>query len=323
MKNVLVTGGAGFIGSHLNDVLIDRGHKVCIVDNLSTGNIDNINHLMNNKNFYFNEGSVLDKELLESLVKKVDIIYHLAAAVGVEYILKNPLNSLKTNIIGTENVFELAAKYNKKVIFASTSEVYGKSDKVPFREHDDRVLGAAQIMRWSYACGKAVDEFFALAYRDDKKLPVTIMRLFNTVGPRQTGRYGMVVPRFVEQALNNRAITVYGDGSQVRCFVHVLDVVRGLVDISNCPEAEGNIYNIGSDNEISIKDLALRVKELTNSSSEIVYVPYDKAYGRGFEDMSRRVPDISLIRSTISYKVDHSLDDIIRDIATYFKSKPN
>ena len=316
---VLITGGAGFIGSHLADTLLEAGHKVTILDNLSTGSLTNISHLKDNRDFSYHIDSVLNREIMEKLIMQSDQIFHLAAAVGVKYIIDNPLMSLKTNITGTENVLEFANKYKKKVLITSTSEIYGKSDKIPFSEEDDRILGSTHISRWSYSCAKAVDEFLALAYHREKKLPVVIVRCFNTVGPRQTGQYGMVIPKFVKNALLNHPIEVFGTGEQTRCFAHVADVVSGMIKLMATKEAEGQIFNIGSTESISIKDLALKVKEMTSSTSKIEIVKYEDAYEDGFEDMMNRKPDISKIQKFVDYEPKNNLDDILKGIIEYYE----
>jgi UDP-glucose 4-epimerase len=316
---ILITGGAGFIGSHLADCLIAEGHKISVIDNLSTGKYSNMKHLVSNQNFSYTIDSVLNKDVLEKLIKNCDQIYHLAAAVGVKYIIDNPLASLKTNIAGTENVLELANKYKKKVLIASTSEIYGKANKVPFTEEDDRLLGSTHISRWSYSSAKAIDEFLALAYYREKKLPVVIVRCFNTVGPRQTGQYGMVVPKFVKNALLNHPITVFGDGKQSRCFTDVADVVEGFIKLMNNKKAMGRIFNIGNDEEITIEELAHKIKGLTNSRSKIEHIDYDEAYEEGFEDMMRRVPDLTKIKNLIGYKPKYNLEKILDRIVEYFE----
>ena len=315
---ILVTGGAGFIGSHLCEFLLSAGHEVVVIDNLSTGKLSNVSHLKDNKNFHCVIGSILDMSVLEPLVAEADEIYHLAAAVGVKYIIDNPLLSLQTNILGTENVLELSNKYKKKVLVASTSEIYGKSDALPFKEESDRVLGSTSISRWSYSCAKAIDEFFALAYYREKQLPVVIVRLFNTVGPRQSGQYGMVIPKFVKAALLGHPIVVFGDGQQSRCFADVADVVWGLYTLMNEPRAIGQIFNIGSMEEITIDGLAQKVRSLVGSSSKIEYIPYEDAYEHGFEDMLRRMPDISKIGDLIGYKPKYSLDMILERVIRYY-----
>lgn len=317
--NILITGGAGFIGSHLSEALLAEGHKVTIIDNLSTGRFSNISHLQNNKNFQYVIGTILDRCLMENLVADADEIYHLAAAVGVKYIIDNPLLSLQTNILGTENVLEFANKYKKKVLVASTSEIYGKSDKIPFREDDDRVLGSTSISRWGYSCSKAIDEFMALAYYREKKLPVVIVRLFNTVGPRQSGQYGMVIPKFVKAALLNHPILIFGSGKQSRCFADVADVVWGLKSLMKEPKAIGQVFNIGNTEEISIEELARKVKALIKSDSKIEYIPYEDAYEEGFEDMLRRMPDLSKINECTGYTPKYSLDMILERVVSYYE----
>lgn len=317
----LITGGAGFIGSHLAEELLDQGHQVYLIDDLSTGSIDNIEHLKDCKGFHYTIDTILNSPLLAELVDKCDVIFHLAAAVGVMLIVESPVRTIETNIKGTETVLMHANKKKKKVIVASTSEVYGKSNQKSFREDGDLILGTTTKGRWSYACSKAIDEFLALAYWKEKGLPVVIVRLFNIVGPRQTGRYGMVIPRFVKQALLNHPITVYGDGKQSRCFSHVKDAVSALIKLSQIEKAVGEVINLGSDKEITIEDLAKRVKGLTKSKSEIQYVPYSEAYEEGFEDMRRRVADLSKIKKLIGYKPRYSLDDTLTDVIEYYKGR--
>jgi len=319
--SVLITGGAGFIGSHLAEVLLARREKVYIIDDLSTGSIKNIDHLKVHKNFEYYIDSIQNEMLLAELVDYCDTIYHMAAAVGVKLIVESPVRTIETNITGTETVLKLANKKKKKVIIASTSEVYGKNTQIPFREDHDLVFGPTFKGRWSYACSKAIDEFLALAYLKEKKLPVVIARLFNTVGPRQTGRYGMVLPTFVKQALLGHPITVYGDGDQSRCFTHVDDVVNAIISLAEHPEAIGEIFNIGSSNEITIKELATLVKEMTGSESEIVFIPYDQAYEEGFEDMPRRVPDISKAHELIGYKPTVDIRGIIKSVIEYERDR--
>jgi UDP-glucose 4-epimerase len=308
---VLVTGGAGFIGSHLVEALLGRGDEVWVIDDLSTGRKENIGHLEENCRFHWCYGSVLDKELVRRTIAHCDMVFHLAAAVGVKYVVKHPLKSLVTNIRGAEVVLEEACAGRKKVVLFSSSEVYGKGNSVPFRESDDRVLGPTAISRWSYATGKAVDEFLALAYWREKGLPTVIVRCFNSCGPRQTGDYGMVVPRFALQALQGEPISVYGDGQQSRCFSYVSDVVRGVLLLAKHPGAVGEAFNIGSDEEITIENLALTIKGITGSSSPIVYVPYEEAYDPGVEDMRRRVPDLSKIETLVGYRPSVSLDELL------------
>lgn len=316
---ILITGGAGFIGSHLAEKLLKEGNEIFVIDNLSTGKYSNIIHLIKNEKFNYAIDSILNRTVLENLIKKVDQIYHLAAAVGVKYIIDNPLLSLRTNIVGTENVLEFANKYKKKVLIASTSEIYGKSDKIPFKEEDDRFLGSTHISRWSYSSAKAIDEFLALAYHREKKLPVVIVRCFNTVGPRQTGQYGMVVPKFVHNALLNHPITVFGDGKQSRCFCDVCDVTDGMIKLMNTKQAEGQIFNIGNDKSISIEELAKKVKKMTNSKSKIDFIKYEDAYEEGFEDMRHRKPDLSKVQDAIGYKPKFSLDQILQRIINFFE----
>jgi UDP-glucose 4-epimerase len=314
---ILITGGAGFIGSHLADALIERGDEVFVIDDLSTGTIENIQHLKSNPRFHYTIESVHNQPVTAELVDQCDVVVHLAAAVGVKLIVESPVRTIETNVRGTEVVLALANKKKKRVLVASTSEVYGLSTDVPFREDGNLVMGATNKGRWSYACSKAIDEFLALAYWREKKLPTTIVRLFNTVGPRQTGRYGMVIPTFVKQALAGRPITVYGDGSQTRCFGYVGDVVGALVKLMEHPGAVGQVFNIGSDEEVSILDLAKRIKELTKSESEIVFVPYDEAYEEGFEDMPRRVPDTAKIRALVGFRPQVELDRILQTVIEY------
>jgi UDP-glucose 4-epimerase len=316
---IFITGGAGFIGSHLAEHHLARGDEVYVVDDLSTGSIENIDHLKSNPKFTYYIDTITNQYLTAELVDLCDIIYHLAAAVGVRLIVESPVRTIETNVRGTEVVLNLAAKKRKRVIVASTSEVYGKRDRIPFSEDDDLIMGATTKARWSYACSKAIDEFLALAYWKEKKVPTTIVRLFNTVGPRQTGRYGMVIPNFVRQALSGEDITVFGDGSQRRCFTHVSDVVRALMQLAEHPQSVGEVYNIGSQEEVSILNLAERIKQLADSPSSIVLVPYERAYEAGFEDMQRRVPDLSKIRRLIGYEPTLSLDEILKSVIEYEK----
>jgi nucleoside-diphosphate-sugar epimerase len=317
----LITGGAGFVGSHLAEALLARGDTVHILDNLSTGAMDNIGHLKSLDRFHYLIDTVMNERVVAEAIDRVDVVYHLAAAVGVKLIVESPVNTIETNVHGTEMVLKVASKKKKKVLIASTSEVYGKSEEVPFREDADLVLGATTKGRWSYACSKAIDEFLALAYWKEKQLPVVVFRLFNTVGPRQTGRYGMVVPNFVKQALSGRPITVFGDGTQSRCFTYVSDVVDALVKLAEHPDAVGQVLNIGNDREeISILELAERVKARTGSRSAIEMVPYDEAYEEGFEDMPRRVPDLTKIRALLGYEPRVHLDEILDRVAQYFTS---
>jgi UDP-glucose 4-epimerase len=311
---VLITGGAGFVGSHLSEALLDRGDEVYVLDDLSTGSIDNISHLKTNARFHYTIDTVTNEPLLAELVDRCDTVVHLAAAVGVKLIVESPVRTIETNVHGTEVVLKVANKKKKRVLIASTSEVYGKSAKVPFSEDDDLVMGPTSKHRWAYACSKMIDEFLALAYWKERKLPVIIVRLFNTVGPRQTGQYGMVVPNFVRQALANEPITVFGDGTQQRSFTYVGDVVRALVGLIDEPRAIGQVFNIGNGKEISIRDLAAKIKAMTGSSSPIVTIPYDQAYECGFEDMARRVPDIAKIRALIGYEPTVELDEILERV---------
>ncbi len=321
MKN-LITGGAGFIGSHLAEKLLNRKEDVVIIDNLSTGSMDNIKHLKARPRFSYHIDTIMNESLMKRLVKNCDIIYHLAAAVGVKYIIDNPLESIETNVLGTDIVLALANSLGKKkVVLASTSEIYGKDrpGKSSFKEDDDRVLGPTTISRWSYSCTKAIDEFLALAYWREKKLPVVIVRLFNTCGPRQTSRYGMVIPRFVKQALLAKPITVYGDGKQTRSFTYVSDVVKALIELAHNPKVVGGIFNIGNPKAITIKALAERIKKMTKSKSPILHIPYEKAYEKGFEDMRHRVPDITKIKNAIGFKPEVDLDEILKNVIEYFK----
>ena len=320
---VLITGGAGFIGSHLADAYLQRGDDVLVIDDLSTGTIENIRHLKENPKFHYTIDSVHNQPVTAELVDQCDIVFHLAAAVGVKLIVESPVRTIETNVRGTEVVLALANKKQKRVLVASTSEVYGLSTDVPFREDGNLVMGATTKGRWSYACSKAIDEFLALAYWREKKLPTTIVRLFNTVGPRQTGRYGMVIPTFVKQALAGRPITVYGNGKQTRCFGYVGDVVGALIKLMDHPDSVGNVYNIGSSEEISIFQLAEKIKELTHSDSEIVLVPYDEAYEEGFEDMPRRVPDTTKINQLVGFKPEMKLDGILETVISYHRGRPS
>ena len=320
-RKVLVTGGAGFIGSHLSEKLLDSGHQVFVIDNLSTGSLKNINHLRENKNFHFIKDSVLNRKKMVTLVKKVKQIYHLAAAVGVRTIMEKPLDSFVSNLRGTEVVLELATRYRVPVLFTSSSEVYGKNDSLPFKEEDDRVYGSAYNDRWGYAFAKAADEFLTLAYFKEKKLPAIVVRLFNVIGPKQTGSYGMVVPRFVKQALSNQPLTIYGTGSQSRCFCDVADVAGALIKLMNSPKAYGQIFNMASEEEIKIKDLAKLIKKLTGSKSKIVNIPYREVFGKDFADMTRRKADINKIRKLIGYKPQVSLERSLKKIINFFDKK--
>ena len=318
---VLITGGAGFIGSHLCDAYLERGDEVHIIDDLSTGSIDNIQHLKKHPRFHYTIDTVQNWAVLAELVDMCDVIFHMAAAVGVKLIVESPVRTIETNVRGTEIVLAAANKKKKKVLVASTSEVYGLSAEVPFREDGNLVMGATTKGRWSYACSKAIDEFLALAYWREKKLPTIVVRLFNTVGPRQTGQYGMVIPTLVKQAIARKPLTVYGDGKQTRCFGYVGDVVGALVKVMDHPDAVGQVFNIGSNEETSIGQLAERIKELTQSESEIVHIPYTEAYEEGFEDMPRRVPDITKIGNLIGYKPQTDLDGILRQVIAYHSER--
>lgn len=317
----LITGGAGFIGSHLSEAILKQNDEVWIIDNLSTGSINNIEHLKPNPKFHYIIDSIFNEPLLAELIDNCDTVFHLAAAVGVRLIVESPVNTIETNIDGTEIVLKLASKKKKKVLIASSSEVYGKSNKIPFKEDDDMLLGPTVKSRWSYACSKAIDEFLSLAYWREKKLPTVVVRLFNTVGPRQSGQYGMVIPRFVRQGLAGQPLTVYGTGKQSRCFTDVGDVVGALIKLVNQPDAVGRVFNVGSDHEITIEGLAQKIKEKTGSGSQIEYIPYDEAYESGFEDMLRRVPDLSRIGALIGYKPTQSIDQILDKVIRYFREQ--
>lgn len=317
MMHNLITGGAGFIGSHLAEALLERGESVTVIDDLSTGAIRNLDHCRKHKNFHYHIGTIMDMPLMAELVDRADCVWHLAAAVGVRLIVEKPVRTIETNIRGTEIILSLTARKNKKVLITSTSEVYGKSSQVPFSEGDDLVFGSTTRPRWAYACSKAIDEFLALAYHNEQKLPVVIVRLFNTVGPRQTGQYGMVLPRFVSQALAGEALTVYGDGTQSRCFADVEDVVGGLIGLMDDPKAEGQVFNVGNDREISIAELARLIIQKTGSSSSLQFLPFEVAYDQNFEDLVRRVPNLERIRSTISYTPRRSVEDIVDRVIAY------
>jgi len=310
----LITGGAGFIGSHLADHLLDRGDQVVLLDDLSTGRLANIEHLNDRSDAEFVLGSILNTELIDEVVSRVDAVFHLAAAVGVNLIVERPLESLMTNIRGTETVIEMAHKYDKRLLVMSTSEIYGKNTSDSLSEDDDRILGSPLKSRWSYSEAKAIDEILAYTYWREKGLETVIIRLFNTVGPRQTGSYGMVIPRFVGQALRNEPITIFGDGNQTRCFCHVGDVIEGLVALSEHPEAFGKVFNLGGGEEVSIKELAERVVELADSKSGLEFIPYDAAYEAGFEDMERRVPNTNRARQLVGFSPSTGLDDIIQSV---------
>jgi UDP-glucose 4-epimerase len=315
----LITGGAGFIGSHLSEVLLNRGWKVQILDDLSTGSRDNINHLTENPAFHYAIDSVLNQMVLDRMVSECDVIYHLAAAVGVELIVKKPVHTIRTNVEGTDCVLKAARRYHTSVVIASTSEVYGKSTNIPFREDSDTVSGPTTKHRWAYACSKAIDEFAAFAMAKETGQPVYVVRLFNTVGIRQSGRYGMVIPRFIQKALANEPIPVYGDGEQSRCFGNVTDIVRALAKLPLCEEAQGQVLNLGSNEEITINNLAQKIKEVLHSSSPIIHVPYDEAYEEGFEDMLRRVPCLKKAAGMLDFKPTINLEQTIREVADYMR----
>ena len=311
---ILITGGSGFIGSHLSDALVARGDEVVVLDDLSTGSVDNVRHLLDHARFRMVVDTVQNEDVVARLVDDCDAVFHLAAAVGVKLIVESPVRTIETNVKGTEIVLAAAARQRKRVLVASTSEVYGLSEQVPFREDGNLVMGATTKGRWSYACSKAIDEFLALAYYREKKVPTVIVRLFNTVGPRQTGRYGMVVPTLVGQALAGEPLTVYGTGKQTRCFGYVGDIVDALTKLIDHPAAPGEVFNLGSSEEVSITQLAQRIAALTGSTSKIVYVPYSEAYEEGFEDMPRRVPDTSKINSLVGFRPEMKLDGILRAV---------
>ena len=312
---ILITGGAGFIGSHLADKLIGEGHEITAIDNLSTGRYSNVEHLEGHDRFRLIIDTVLNERLMEELIRETDRVYHMASAVGVRLIMERPVQTIETIFRGTDVVLGFCSRYRKRVLIPSTSEVYGKGISVPLKEDDDLLTGATDKHRWAYACAKTLDEFLALAHWKETRLPVSVVRLFNTVGPRQTGQYGMVVPRFVHAAMKNEPIEIHGDGSQSRCFGHVLDVVEGLTRLLEDPNCFGQVVNLGSDEEVTIKQLAERAVDLTGSKSELRYLPYDVAYGEGFEDMQRRVPSLEKARRMIGYQPTRTLNDIINDVA--------
>ena len=319
--NTLITGGAGFIGSHLSDCLLAQGHRVVVIDDLSTGSMDNVREARKSPLFRYHLDSIFNRQLLAELVDDADVVFHLAAAVGVRNIVESPVRTIETNVGGSTVVLEFAAKKGKRLLIASTSEVYGKSAKIPFAEDDDLLLGPTSKARWSYACSKMVDEFLALAYYHERKLPVTVVRLFNTVGPRQTGRYGMVLPTFVQQALAGAPITVFGTGEQSRCFGHVGDIIRGLTACVASDKTVGEVFNLGNVEEVSMNTLAERIIAATGSKSVIQHIAYEDAYAPGFEDMERRVPDVSKARKWFGYNPTRSLDDIIASVVEYYRSK--
>jgi UDP-glucose 4-epimerase len=319
----LITGGAGFIGSHLAERLLSDGHEVVVIDDLSTGSQENSKQVASHPGFEFVRGSVRDVETVDRLVEQSDVIFHLAAAVGVQLIVDQPVHTIETNIHGTEVVLSAANKYRKKVLIASSSEVYGKSEKVPFKEDDDTVLGSTRFSRWSYACSKAIDEFLALAYFEQYGLPVIVTRFFNTVGPRQTGQYGMVIPRFVQWALNNEPLLIYGDGRQRRCFAYVGDAVEAVVRLMACDRAPGRVYNIGSTEEISIDALADKIIALTGSHSQKKYLSYEQAYGKPFDDLHRRIPCLDRIQETVNYQPRTPLERTLRSVINQTKKIVN
>ncbi|MGB7070257.1 MAG: GDP-mannose 4,6-dehydratase [Pyrinomonadaceae bacterium] len=318
---ILITGGAGFVGSHLADKLIDDGHHITVIDDLSTGRYTNIAHLEEHERFRLIIDTVLNESLMEELVRETDRVYHMASAVGVKLIMEHPVRTIETIFRGTDVVLALCSRYRKRVLIPSTSEVYGKGARVPFSENDDLLTGATDKHRWAYACAKTLDEFLALAHWKETRLPVVVVRLFNTVGPRQTGQYGMVVPRFVQAAIENEPIQVHGDGTQSRCFGHVLDVVEGLTRVLDNPDCFGQVINLGNSEEVSIRELADKAIRLTGSSSEVQYVPYEEAYGDGFEDMKRRVPNLEKAARLIGYQPTRTLENIINDVAQEFKNE--
>lgn len=318
---ILITGGAGFVGSHLADKLHKEGHDITVIDDLSTGRYSNVGHLEGKERFRLIIDTVLNESLMEELIKDADRVFHMASAVGVKLIMERPVQTIETIFRGTEVVLGFCARYRKRVLVPSTSEVYGKGTSVPFREDDDILKGSTSKHRWAYACAKELDEFLALAHWKESRLPVVVVRLFNTVGPRQTGQYGMVVPRFVQAAVRNEPIPVHGDGSQSRCFGHVFDVVEALTKLIETPECFGQVINIGNDEEITIKQLAEKAIEMTGSSSTIRFIPYEDAYGDGFEDMQRRVPSLEKSKRLIGYQPTRSLTDIINDVSSEFRKE--
>jgi UDP-glucose 4-epimerase len=319
----LITGGAGFIGSHLAEKLLKEGNDVMIIDDLSSGSMDNIKHLVENQHFHFAIETILNASVMDRLVSECDCIFHLAAAVGVDMVIADPVHTIETNVLGTDVILKTANRYRKKVLLASTSEIYGRGVNTCFGETDDRLLGSVTNSRWSYACSKSLDEFLALAYFKQKNLPIVVCRLFNTIGPRQTGRYGMVVPRFISQAISGEPLTVFGDGTQSRCFCNVLDVIEALKTLANGTEAEGEVFNIGNTHDITITDLAKKVIELTGSSSKITYVPYKEAYGEGFEDMYRRKPNIEKLSHMFNWQPKYSLEETLLSMIEFERNVIN
>jgi len=318
----LITGGAGFIGSHLAEALLSRGETVHAIDDLSTGRMENVRHLVGNSKFRIAVESIHNETVMDRLVSECDLIYHLAAAVGVNLIIHRPVDVIETNVLGTGMVLKLASRHLKKVLITSTSEIYGKNSKTPLNEEDDRILGPTTKSRWSYSSSKAIDEYLSMAYHRERNLEVTIVRLFNTIGPRQTGRYGMVVPRFIAQARKGEPISVYGTGQQIRCFAYVSDVVRAMIELPKHPGAAGEIFNLGNDEPIRIVELAEKVKEMTGATSDIEFIPYDQAYEKGFEDMEVRVPDLSKINALIGYRPEVCLDEGLKRIIASCGTKP-
>lgn len=317
----LITGGAGFIGSHLTETLLQAGHQVTVIDDLSTGRFENIQHLTALPHFRFAIETITNETVMDRLISECDVIFHLAAAVGVELIIQSPVHVIQTNILGTAAVLNIANRYRRKVLLASTSEVYGKNGNPPFKEDDDSLLGPTTKSRWCYSVTKAVDEFLALAYHSERQLPVVLMRFFNTVGPKQTGQHGMVVPRFVQKALANEPITIYGDGQQTRCFCNVADTVRAIIALNESPGAVGQVFNIGSTEEVTIEQLAERIKDLTGSQSEITRISYEEAYETGFEDMSRRIPDTTKLYNLTGWQPRYSLDDTLEQVIDHYRKQ--
>lgn len=318
---ILITGGAGFVGSHLADKLFNEGHEITVIDDLSTGRYQNVEHLEGEKNFRLIIDTVLNEKLMEELIRETDRVFHMASAVGVRLIMEHPVKTIETIFRGTDVVLGFCSRYRKRVLIPSTSEVYGKGARVPFREEDDLLTGSTDKHRWAYACAKTLDEFLALAHWKETRLPVVVVRLFNTVGPRQTGQYGMVVPNFVKSAIRNEPLIVHGDGTQSRCFGHVLDIVEGLTRAIESPECFGQVINFGNDEEVSIKGLAEKAIAMTGSTSEIRYIPYTEAYGEGFEDMQRRVPSLDKARRLVGFEPTRNLDKIINDVAEQFRDE--
>ncbi|HNS32367.1 MAG TPA: GDP-mannose 4,6-dehydratase [bacterium] len=319
----LITGGCGFIGSHLAEKLLSENNEVFVIDDLSTGNLENVSGMIKNERFHLFIDTILNDVLLEELIEKSDFVFHLAAVVGVKRVMENPVDSVIINVEGTYKVLNYCARLKRKILLASTSEVYGKNDKIPFTEDADIIIGNTKKKRWSYACAKAIDEFLAFAFFEEKKLPVIIVRLFNTVGPRQSERYGMVIPRFVSQALNNSPITVFGTGTQTRCFIHVADVINAIISLIGKEAAYGDVFNIGSSDEIAIKDLAEKIIDITGSSSNILFVNPTDVYKTGFEDMDRRMPDTSKIKNLIGFRIKNTMDDILKDCIKDMSKKKN